>query len=412
MFDGFDVKQLETLAKDLKTASDDVRKNFDAMQLEQKNLGKATQETTTKVDAALVEFNKLGLRTAELEQKMVAFLTPEGRLASRGAGIKTIGEMFVESEYYTSFLKDRRSKGSVRVEFDEKALNVPLSQKAILSTAWPIIADRTPGIIPLQFAPLTVRALMAPGRTTSNAVEFVRETAFTNAAAIVPEGTAKPESTKTFTLISNPVVLIAHWIKTSVQALQDLPQLRSIIDSNLLIGLRIVEEGELLNGPGGAGRLNGLYTQATALTPAAPASTTAIDVVRMMILQIQLAGFIPDGIVMAPQAWAAIELQKDTTGQYLIGNPTGTIIPRLWGLPVVVSQTNPPFTTTAGANSCLVGAFGTQSQIFDRMDAAIFVSTEDQDNFIKNMVTILAEERLTSVVYNPTAFVKVADLTP
>src|SRR3546814_6282577 len=73
--------------------------------------------------------------------------------------------------------------------------------------------------------------------------------------------------------------------------------------------------------------------------------------------------------------------------------------PRLWGRPVVETQA-----MTAG--NFLTGAFRLSAQIFDRQDARVEVSTEDSDNFRKNLVTILAEERLALAVYRPEAFIR------
>lgn len=186
---------------------------------------------------------------------------------------------------------------------------------------------------------------------------------------------------------------------TPVQILADAPGLRSIIDQRLRYGLAYVEEQQLLNGSGTGQNLLGLVTASTPY--AAPGSLTAtsqLDILRLMILQVALAEYPANGVVMNPIDMAAIEMQKDGQGRYLIGNPQGTIQKTLWGLPVVETQ-------AMGVDKSLVGAFNLAAQIFDRQDATVDVSTEDQDNFVKNKVTIRAEERLALAIYRPQAIV-------
>ncbi|KQP53024.1 hypothetical protein ASF34_01230 [Methylobacterium sp. Leaf106] len=81
--------------------------------------------------------------------------------------------------------------------------------------------------------------------------------------------------------------------------------------------------------------------------------------------------------------WARIELTKDTQGRYIIGSPQGNLAPRLWGLPVAT-------TLAMTVNQFLVGAFRLGAQLFDRMAIEVLLSTENEDDFVKNMITITA----------------------
>lgn len=58
----------------------------------------------------------------------------------------------------------------------------------------------------------------------------------------------------------------------------------------------------------------------------------------------------------------------------------------------------------------LVGAFGLGARLHDRMAVEVLISSEDRDNFIKNMLTVRAEERTALAVRVPDAFVYVDEL--
>jgi HK97 family phage major capsid protein len=192
---------------------------------------------------------------------------------------------------------------------------------------------------------------------------------------------------------------IAHLFKASRQILDDAPALRSYIDARARYGLRLEEEDELLNGDGTGAHIKGLIPSATAFNAAFVATLKQrMDTIRLAILQVFLSNFPASGIVLNPTDWAAVQLTKDSTGRYIIGNPQDGNAPRLWNLPVVESLSMP-------ATEFLVGAFDLGAQIFDRMEIEVLLSTENSTDFEKNMITLRAEERLAMAVYRPLAFV-------
>lgn len=262
-----------------------------------------------------------------------------------------------------------------------------------------IIPQRVPGIITPPNRTLRIRDLLSKGRTTSNAVEFIRESGFTNSAAPVAEGAQKPESSLSFELDSAPVRTLAHWVRASKQVLDDIPQLQSYIDTRLRYGLELVEEEQLLAGDGTGQNILGLIPQATAFDETRlRVGDTRIDVIRRAMTQLRLSEYSASAIVMHPDDWEEIELTKDKNEDYIWANPRGLLGPTLWGLPVLDS-------TSLDSGEFLVGAFNLAAQLWDREDANVEVSTEDQDNFIKNLVTIRAEERLALTVYRPESFI-------
>lgn len=349
-----------------------------------------------KADEAITAANEAKARLDEMEQKLLA-----GRDEGRGER-KSVGQMFAESDGMKALMANQVAGRRVSMDFDRKAIISSLTTDAD-GSAGDVLDPMRLGIVPPVQRRLTIRDLLMPGRTSQGSIQYPKETGFTNSADTHTEtaGTAKPQSEIKFDLVTSSVTTIAHWVLATRQILDDAPMLESYINGRLLYGLKLVEEDQLLNGGGTGTDLNGIYTQASASTAnlAVVTSPTKIDVIRYAMLQASLAEFPPNGVVLHPTDWAGIETTKDTAGAYIIGNPQDSAQPRLWGLPVVATQ-------AITLDKFLVGSFGMAAQIFDRQDANVALSTEDDQNFRKNLVTILAEERLALAVYRPEAFVK------
>lgn len=347
-------------------------------------------ETRAKVDEMLTKQGELQARLQETEQKLVNANADR----SQGERQQSAGELVVGAECMQGV--NASFRGSRRVSVPRAAItSLPASGGTLVP------AERRVGILALPERQLTIRDLIAPGQTSSNSYEYVRETGFTNNAAPVAEGAAKPYSDLTFALENAPVRTIAHLFKASRQILDDAPALQSVIDARARYGLRLAEEGQLLFGNGTGANLTGIVPLAQAYAPPAGAVVTGeqrIDRLRLALLQAELAEYPSDGIVLNPIDWALIELLKDGEGRYLIGQPQGDMPATLWRRPVVNTQAMPQ-------DDFLVGAFQLGAQILDRMDIEILISTENADDFEKNMVSIRAEERLAFAVYRPEAFV-------
>ncbi|KQQ82128.1 capsid protein [Aureimonas sp. Leaf324] len=375
--------------RDFETKHDKVKEIAEQALAEAKKGAPLSEKAKELADEALTGMNETKSRLDELEQKLA-------RGGGGEEGPRTAGERFVEDDQFKAFASQTRPRGRVLVEVKDIT---SLSTDAPGSAGALVNSDRRGLQVQLPQRRLTVRSLILPGETASNAIEYEQEKLFTNAAAPVAEGALKPQSELQFEDKTATVRTIAHWMRTSVQILADAPGLRSIIDQRLRFGLALAEENQLLNGSGTGQNLLGLVTAATAYAAAGGlTATTQVDVLRLMILQAALAEYPPNGIVINPIDWAAIEMAKDAGGNYIIGNPQGTLSPTLWSLPVVPTQ-------AMGVDKALVGAFNLAAQIFDRQDATVDVSTEDQDNFVRNKVTIRAEERLAMAIYRPQAIV-------
>ena len=257
-----------------------------------------------------------------------------------------------------------------------------------------VTADRPRGI---AFAPpqrLTIRGLFAQLPTDSNLIEVPAESTFTSNARPqgdvspvgIGEGELKAESDMTFSLTSFAVVTIAHWIRASRQILSDAPLLQAHLENRLLYGLALEEETEMLTGDGGAGTLTGINNQAAAFNGGVT-NANAIDTLARAANQLAVANYEASGYILHPTDWLGIQLLKDSNGVYLLGNPQDAKMPMLHGLPVV-----PTSSQTLGQFTCIdARRYG---YIADREEAVIRISENVNDDFIRNVIRILAENRV------------------
>lgn len=392
-------QNLEQLAQEFKKQVDEVKGIAEDFKGKREHGDKIAEGAKQAADEAITKLNELKARVDEVEQKAAR------RPNEQNEEQKSLGRQFVESDQFKSLTESAGQRGKANLEI--KATITSANTNAAGSAGDLVQITRLAGVVAPPDRKLTIRDLLMQGRMDGNALEYVKETGFTNNAGMVAEGALKPQSDLKFDLVSTTAKVIAHYMKASRQILDDASQLQSYIDGRLRYGLAFKEEQQILNGDGTGQNLLGIIPQATAYSRpvgVTPSSETTIDTLRYAMLQAVLAEYPASGHVLNPIDWASIETLKDTTGQYIIGNPQGTLNPTLWGLPVVATQA-----ITAG--KFLTGAFSMGAQIFDRWLSRVEVATENEDDFIKNLVTILAEERLALAVYRPEAFVY-GDLAP
>lgn len=371
-----------------KTHTDELSNGLAKVEDELKNHGEVSEETKGLIAALGESVEGMEERLAEVEQR-------SARAPGGPERVKSLGEQFVESEQFKNFASKNRHKGQ------SEALEIEI--KDITSDAASggdgIWSFRDPDIVSDPYRPRMIRELIPTVPVDSNLVEWVQTNVRTNNAAPVSETGTKPKSDLTYDRKETPVRKIAHYFKTSAEVLADFKRLRGEINTEGLEMLRQVEEDQLLSGDGTGVNLLGLIPQATAYNPSLTQSgDQQVDVIRHAILQTRQSYYSATGIVLNPEDWHNIELLKDGENRYLFSAATSGAPKRLWGLPVSESDALP-------AGEFMVGAFRTAATVYDRMVAMMMISTENEDDFIKNMVSILFEERLALAVKRPKAFI-------
>lgn len=349
----------------------------------------------------------LSVESKGMSAEAIAAHQSRGGFGGSEAEFKSLGEMFTESDEFKSF-RDSGGHGE----------GTPFETKDVHTTL--VAATTNLGFGKTQKDPMVLRAhranrvrsLFPAQGTTANLIEFIRVTGLTNNAAPVAERTTgptafglKPQSSLTFAPTQAPVRTMAHWEAAHRNVLEDEPQLRGIIDNELLYGLNLNEDAQLLNGDGTGENLLGILNTPGIQTydwsdgPVGEFENRA-DAVRRSITKSLLANYEATGVVVNPLDWERIELTKDAEGRYIatVGIAIGAE-QRLWRLPVVD-------TPAMAEGTWLTGAFGLAASIYDRSAPSIRMAEQHADFFLRNAVVILAEHRLTVAVKRPEAFVK------
>ena len=334
------------------------------------------------------------------------------------------GDQFVRSKEYNRM----KASGAFNSALNRNEFGVPMSDGTSL-LAWQkalqlknLIYSATgsagaltqndvqPGLLSILQREINVLDLIPRLQTGTDTIEWVQETAFTNNAAFVAEATnttgttgTKPESVWNSQTQTTPVRTMAHWIPVTNKTLSDAPQIRGIINSRLLLGLTLTLETQILSGDGTGENFLGILN--AGINVQAIGTDSVIDAIFKARTQVRVIGRArPTAVVMHPNNWQTARLAREnsasgTLGGYLMGPPSMVGATTMWGLPVVESEAIPQGTA-------LVGDFGMGCTLFDREEAQVRVGLVN-DQFIRNMQTLLAELRAAFVTWRPTAFSKV-----
>ena len=344
------------------------------------------------------------------------------------ARVKSLGLTVVESPEFKSLLG---SFPEGRVPAKSRVQSSPISVKSLFTGASStsagafVVNERTDIVEMLGRKPLTIRSLVSNRRTTSDTVEFVQETSHTNAAAVVAEATSsaaptatagnggavtftnasgggyKPEGAWAFAVVSAVVKTIAEWVPVTKRALADVAQLEGLINQELQADIVEAEEDQILNGNGSGENFTGITATSGIQTQAW--STDLFTTIRKGVTKARTVGRVnPTALVLNPADAERIDLAQDGNDRYYYGGPQAIGQRTIWGVPVVESESQ-----TEGTG--LLGDFS-KAVIWDREQTTVTMTDSHADFFVRNLVAVLAEERLAFGVTRPTAFVSL-DLT-
>jgi HK97 family phage major capsid protein len=364
----------------------------------------------------------------------------EAYRAAQQPQLKSLGQAFLDSDGYKS-AKDaeswRNQNFHMQMSYDGSIFGAARAeQKDVYGGGYPgqvggtITLPVMGGIdqrpmIDIRRRQSHVRDLFPSTRTNAEIIWGVRETGWTNNAAQVsqrtqPDGSPatgsgdvfglKPKSDIALAAYSVPIATIAHLLDAHRNILSDEPRLQDFIDRRLREGIMFAEDAALLFGTGGAERITGIFnTPGIQVYPAAGVTSTPDKKslqLRKASTRVMLAEYEATGVVIHPLDWEDIETETDANGALFVAVSVAIgAEKRIWRLNVVD-------TTAMTEGRYLLGAFGNAAQFYDREAVGVAVSTENRDNWERNVVTFRAEERCALTVDRPEAFVAGSFLDP
>jgi hypothetical protein len=135
---------------------------------------------------------------------------------------------------------------------------------------------------------------------------------FTNNAAEVPIGTAKPESTNAGDFQQVMMRTIAHWKDVPRQIFRYFPAMRGVIEDELIGGVLAKAEDVILNGTGAGGNMKGILASVTQVGAGADMVTAILNGLGIIGTQ----GGVADAIVMNPSDYWALVAAGYTANKY------------------------------------------------------------------------------------------------
>ena len=356
-----------------------------------------TKDEVAQLKSELDNFKSIEVKNSEMEK---AIAKMEGRIeamsekavdAPKAKGAKTLKEALVKT--YSDNVKaitDSIEKGN-RITLDVKT-DTTIDGDYTGNVALSVLE---PGVNRIARPIRRIREISNVGTTTSKFVTYIQQTKQVKPTGEgtlwVNEAGAKFNGEVKYEEVSEEVKKVAAYIKVSKEMLADLSFVRSEINTELMEAIEQTIDNSLVNGAGGVD-LNGLLSVAPAFSAGTFAGTipgaNIMDLIRIAKAQIQAANFEPTHVVLNPEDVAKIELTKTSTGEYTY--------PAFWDANMMVAGLTVVSSNNITAGTLVVGDF-TKFNIKFREDMNMSVGYEN-DDFTRNMVTILCEARLVAYI--------------
>jgi HK97 family phage major capsid protein len=373
----------------LNEATEKIAKGEKATSAVKDELNKLIEDHKTQTDAVIAKHEEAAGRIDSLETKLQ-------RLSKAEQEAETFG-----SKMEKAMTETLSEKGHVSGIFTFEGMDTKAIMLQTTALTGDVIQpDRVRGIVSPMERERHIRPYMASGRTGSNTVDYVEETAYTDGMAGVAEGAALAQSDLTLEQKTAAVKKVGSFVTLSREMLEDISGLMSYVQGRLVAKYNQREDTQLLAGDGTGQNLAGVALNATAWAdPGAISNGNAFDVLRAAVKQAQVDEYFPNLILVHPNELFAMDTAKESTGAYLLPYIFNGQGHNISGIPIVA-------TTAIAPDNFLIGDFQRGAQIFDRREITLEIASENSDDWQKDLVSAKLTTRLAFPIYRPDVFIK------
>lgn len=268
---------------------------------------------------------------------------------------------------------------------------------------------------PLEILTRKIRLLdlITIGATDSDTVRYGKQSVRTSAAATkavgqAGVGVAYDQGTYTWTSADVSVRSIGHYAKAPRENLADVAALQTLIESQLSEDVLLQAESLCYSGAGTGTDFSGIKTEAlnaSAYITRDETNERRLSALHRAVTAVRLAFLEPNAIWIHPTDLHNTIVEQSSSGGFLLAAASlAQEQPVLWGIPVVASA-------LATLGEPTVGNFKAGATLWVREGASVRISDSNEDDFIKRMITVLAEFRGGFAVQRPTAFSRIKNFT-
>lgn len=397
-------KQLDDMRSNLLTETDEKARK--AIEKEIKELLEKLP-TEAKMKELQDEIKKMK-EDAEKNQKALDDLIADQESKNTGGAPMTFADRLekslTEKEAMLKAYKSGEGKG-FSVTMDRKVVG-NMGSSANLTGSYFVTPQLVPGVVLQPFEEVHMRNILPVGQTNSNIIRYVRDMGGEGGPGMVAEAGTKPQMDRDLQIFDAPVRKIATYMRVPEEMMDDIPFLSSFLTQVGTEEVNLLEDEQILYGDGLSQNLSGLSENSTAfsgtglgIAGGSLPTPNHFDVLRAARTQARLLKRRPTIALVNPGDYYKMESTKDTTGNYLFLGGGNGINPgrNVGGLTVIDHTEVEPddfFVIDPRA-----------AQIFDRTGLSVRFYDQDQDNAIKNLITIVIEKRLALAIYYTTGII-------